>query len=102
MILQNEYGISLPLLSDNYNDAQNVKETAKVFAENMPVLITEKLIEPQEKAIILITEYGVATHIGIVAGSGFILHTNSKTGSICQRESHPGLRGRIEGYYSVS
>jgi len=101
LVLRNEYGIDLPELSDNYADALNVKETARLFAEQLPVLAGQKINAPQERAVVVITEHGVAAHIGIVAGGGYILHTGIKTGSICQRETHPGLRGRIEGYYHV-
>jgi len=101
LVLSNEYGISLPELSDNYADASNIKETAMLFKENIPVLAGQKITAPQEKAVAVITEHGVAAHVGIVAGGGYILHTGIKTGSICQRETHPGLRGRIEGYYHV-
>jgi cell wall-associated NlpC family hydrolase len=101
LVLRNEYEIELPELSDNYTDAQNIKETALLFAEHRPVLAAEKLSIPQEKAVVVITEHGVAAHVGIVAGGGYILHTGAKTGSVCQRETHPGLRGRIEGYYHV-
>jgi len=101
LVLHNEYDIELPQLSDDYKDAQNIKETAKLFAENIPVLASVKLSAAQEKAVVIITEHGVAAHIGITAGGGYILHTGIKTGSVCQRETHPGLRGRIEGYYYV-
>jgi len=101
LVLLNEYGIELPELSDNYNDARNVNETAKLFTENIPVLTSEKLSKPQEKAVAVITEYGKPCHVGIAAGGGFILHTSAKTGCVCQRESHPALRGRLEGYYNV-
>jgi cell wall-associated NlpC family hydrolase len=101
LVLRNEYGIDLPELSDNYADALNVKETARLFAENLPVLAGQKIPAPQERAVVIITEHGVPAHVGIVAGGGYVLHTGIKTGSICQRETHPGLRGRIEGYYRV-
>jgi len=101
LVLKNEYNIDIPELSNDYNNALNIKETAKLFEEKRPVILSEKLIKPREKALVIITERGVAAHIGIVAGSGFILHTGIKTGSICQRESHPGIKNRIEGYYSV-
>jgi hypothetical protein len=92
----------LPELSDDYTDAVNVEETKRLFAEKRPVLASEKIDNPVEKAVVIITEHGVPAHIGIVAGGGYILHTGIKTGSVCQRESHPGLRGRVEGYYLVS
>jgi cell wall-associated NlpC family hydrolase len=101
IVLRNEYGITLPELSDNYADALNIKETARLFAEHRPVLAGEKIDAPEEKAVVVITEHGAAAHVGIVAGGGYILHTGIKTGSVCQRETHPVLRGRIEGYYHV-
>lgn len=101
LVLHNEYGIYLPELSCSYSDALNVKETSSLFAENLPVLAARKISNLEEKAVVVITEHGIPAHIGISAGEGFILHTGVKTGSVCQRESHPGLRGRIEGYYSV-
>jgi len=101
LVLRNEYRIDLPELSDDYSDALNVKETAKLFAENLPVLAVKKIDGTEEKAVVVITEHGVTAHIGIVAGGGYILHTGVKTGSVCQRAEHPGLRGRIEGYYRV-
>ena len=102
LVLHNEYAIELPELSNDYSNAQNVNETAKLFAEYRPIIAAEKLSKPEEKALVIITEHGFPAHIGIVAGTGYILHTGSKTGSVCQRDSHPGLRGRIEGYYRVS
>ena len=101
LVLRNEYGVNLPELSDNYADALNIKETARLFTENLPVLAGEKIDAPEEKAVAVITERGAAAHIGIAAGGGYILHTGVKTGSVCQRETHPGLQGRIEGYYRV-
>jgi len=101
LVLANEYGVELPALSDDYADALNVAETSRLFAENLPVLAGEKLTEPRERAVAVITEHGRPAHLGVVAGGGYILHTGIKTGSVCQRETHPGLRGRIEGYYHV-
>ncbi|MDR0443278.1 MAG: C40 family peptidase [Treponema sp.] len=100
--LHNEFGICLPELSNDYENALNVAETAKLFASLRPLLAGLKLQCPEEGAVAVITEHGVPAHIGIAAGSGYILHTGVKTGSVCQRASHPGLRGRIEGYYRVS
>ena len=102
LILRNEYGKELPELSNDYSNALNLSETARLFEQKRPVIAAEKLSKPQEKAVVVITEHGVPAHVGIVAGGGYILHTGAKTGSVCQRETHPGLCGRIEGYYRVS
>jgi cell wall-associated NlpC family hydrolase len=101
LVLENEYGVRLPELSGDYNDALNLAETAKLFADKRPVLAAEKLPGPRERAVVIITGNGRPCHIGIAAGGGYILHTGVKTGSVCQRETHPGLRGRVEGYYRV-
>ena len=101
LVLHNEYGIDLPEFADVYSSAFDVKETARLFAENLPVLTVKKIPAPEEKALVIITELGVPAHVGIVAGGGYILHTGIKTNSVCQRASHPALRGRIEGYYRV-
>jgi len=101
MVLKNEYGITLPDLSDNYSNALNVAETQKLFEKQVPVLTASRILEPEEKAIILLTEGGKFCHIGVHAGIGYILHTKNNTGSVCQRLTHPGLSGCIEGYYHV-
>jgi len=101
LVLMNEYNIILPELSNNYDNANNIEETTMLFKEYRPVLAAEKISNPREKAVVIITEQNRPCHIGIYAGDGYILHTGAKTGSVCQRETHPGLRGRIEGYYNV-
>jgi cell wall-associated NlpC family hydrolase len=101
LVLRDEYGVELPELSDDYDNALNAAETARLFAEKRPALAAEKLPGPREGAVAVITERGRPCHLGIFAGGGFVLHTGVKTGSVCQRETHPALRGRIEGYYRV-
>jgi cell wall-associated NlpC family hydrolase len=101
LVLLNEYGITMPGLTDDYSDALNFSETSRLFSEQLPILTVEKIKEPQEKAIVIMNENGRNAHIGIVAGTGYILHTGRKTDSVCQRATHPALRNRIEGYYHV-
>ena len=101
LILCNEYGIDLPELSNDYTSALNVSETSRLFTKRLPVLAVKQILGPEEGAVVIITEHGVPAHIGIVAGTGYILHTGIRTGSVCQKVTHPGLRGRIVGYYRV-
>jgi len=101
LVLDNEYRLTLPELSDNYTNALNVQETSMLFKEHLPILAGKKITTPEEKTVVVITEHGIAAHIGIFVGDGYILHTGIKTGSICQRNTHPALLGRIEGYYHV-
>jgi len=101
LVLWNEYGVELPELSDDYADARNIAETARLFKERLPVFAAKKIAGPEEAAVAVITECGRPCHLGVTAGDGYILHTTVKTGAACQRSTHPGLRGRIEGYYRV-
>jgi cell wall-associated NlpC family hydrolase len=101
LVLQAEYGVTLPLLSGDYTDALNRRETERLFAEQLPVLTGERIPGPEEQAVAVITSGGQPCHLGIVSGGGSILHAGEKTGSVCQRITHPALRGRIAGYYRV-
>ena len=101
LVLMNEYGITLPELSGDYSSALNVSETLKLFDEKIPVLAAARILDLEERAVIIITESGRPCHMGINAGGGYILHSNYYTGSICQRLTHPDLTGRIEGFYRV-
>jgi hypothetical protein len=89
----------LPELSDDYANALCIAETSRLFEERLPVLSAGKIPVIEEKAVIVIRNEGRPCHLGIFAGDGYMLHTNFKTGSVCQRLAHADLRGRIEGYY---
>jgi cell wall-associated NlpC family hydrolase len=101
LVLAEEFGVLLPALSDDYADALNVAETARLFRENMPVLLADRREEPEAGFLAIIRERGRPCHLGVCAGDGYILHTTARTGSVAQRASHPDLQGRIEGYYRV-
>jgi len=101
LVLMEVYGVSLPELSNDYEDARNTAETKRLFEEKIPVLSAARIQAIEEKAVVIIREAGHPCHIGIDAGGGCVLHTNYKTGSVCQRLTHPALAGRIEGFYRV-
>lgn len=102
LVLNTEYGCNLPILNGDYTNALNSQETKLLFAEYVPVLCAEKNMSPDEMSVCLMRMNGMTTHIGIYAGSGFILHARNKTGAVCERISSPFLTGRIEGWYHVS
>jgi cell wall-associated NlpC family hydrolase len=101
LVLKEVYGVTLPELSGDYEDALNIRETRSLFAENRPVLLAGRREEPEEGCLAVITERGHPCHLGIYAGDGLLLHTLAKTGSVAQRITHPDLTGRVEGYYHV-
>ena len=101
LVLMEVYDVLFPELTTDYKNARNLAETYWLFEEKIPVLCAARIRETEEKALAVILERGRPCHLGIDAGNGFILHTSYKTGSICQRLSHPDLCGRIEGFYRV-
>ena len=101
LVLMEVYGVELPELSNDYKNARNVAETKRLFEEQLPVLSAARIPDIEEKAVVLIREQGHLCHMGIDAGGGYMLHTNYKSGCVCQRLTHPDLAGRIEGYYRV-
>lgn len=102
MILQNEYHIQLPSLSE-YTDALNSSELQPLFTKNIPLLCAEKITYPEETAVALIrTHGGMFTHVGLFAGDDYIIHVRCKTGCVLEKIGSPVLRNRIEGWYRVN
>ena len=101
LVLEAEYGVKLPELSDDYGNALNILETSRLFEKNLPVLAARRLEGPEERALAVITERGRPCHLGIYAGGGYLLHTTAKTGCVAQRITAPDLSGRVQGYYRV-
>lgn len=102
MILKNEYSTELPALDDKYMDALDTKITKELFRHYVPLICGKRINEPEEKAIAVIKTQGLATHVALYAGDGYIIHTMLNTGTVCERLSSPTLTGRIEGWYCVS
>ena len=101
LILKEQYGYELPLLSGDYSNALNIAETKKLFIQNIPLLCGNKLENPEETSVALIRIYGRLCHVGLYAGDGYIIHSRHKTGVVCERIDSPMLSGCIEGWYRV-
>ena len=101
LILKNEYNYELPLLTDNYSNALALEETKCMFNQYIPILTAEKIKVPEEKAVCLIQVKGLLCHVGIWADDGFIIHSRSKVGSVCERIDSLRLLGKIMGWYRV-
>ena len=102
LILQEEYGMSLPVLNGDYTNALSVEETKLLFCENIPLLCGECIKEPEEKSVALMNMCGRLCHVGLYAGDGYIIHSRHKVGVVCERLSSPQLAGRVEGWYRVN
>jgi cell wall-associated NlpC family hydrolase len=101
LILKEQFNKTLPLLSNDYSDADNLAETKKVMKEHRPILAGRQVEIPDIGDVCVIKFNGLPVHLGIYAGGGFILHTLKMTGSVLQRSDDPLLSGRIEGWYRV-
>ena len=102
MVLKNEYSLILPMLDGKYIDALDTETTKELFRQYVPMICGKRIAEPEEKAIAVIKTQGLATHVALYAGDGFIIHARNKTGAVCERISSPFLTGRIEGWYHVN
>jgi cell wall-associated NlpC family hydrolase len=91
----------LPLLSGDYSDAENCAETEKLLKARRPLLAGRRVETPAPGDVCVIRFYGLASHIGVYAGGGYVLHSLRLTGSVLQRADDPLISGRVEGWYRV-
>jgi cell wall-associated NlpC family hydrolase len=101
LVRAEQFGDRLPLLSDDYADADNFAETEKLLRSQRPLLAGTRTESPEIGDLCVIRFHGLPVHLGIYAGGGWMLHTLKGTGSVLQRISDPQLAGRIEGWYRV-
>ena len=101
MILKEQYDIIVPDLLE-YNDALNRSETSEVININTPLVAGEKLTNPVEGSVVVLSAGGLSAHVGLVIGGNMIIHTTKETGVLIEPLSSPRIKKRIKGYYSVS
>ncbi len=102
LILCNEYNTELPLLIGDYTNALCIQETKALFTQNISILCTDKIEQPEEKAVALMKMKGRLCHVGLYAGDGYIIHSRHNLGAVCERLSSPQLAGCVEGWYRVN
>ncbi|MCQ2082740.1 MAG: NlpC/P60 family protein [Lachnospiraceae bacterium] len=102
LILLNEYNYKLPLLTAGYSDALETDKTSTLFQDNVPLIISQKIEAPEEKAVALIQTRGLLSHVALYAGDDYIIHARHKTGVVCERLTSPWLSACIRGWYRVS
>lgn len=102
LVLNTEYGFNLPLLNTDYTDALDKLQTQVIFDTNIPLLCGEKITKPEEKSVALIKSRGLATHVALYAGDGFIIHSVNKLGVVCERITTPGFAQLVQGWYRVN
>jgi cell wall-associated NlpC family hydrolase len=102
LVYLEQFGKTLPLLSEDYSDADNLEETERVMRARRPVLAGRRTEIPEPGDVCVIRFCGLPVHLGLSTGGGFMLHTLRKTGSVLQRTNDQLLAGRMEGWYCVN
>jgi cell wall-associated NlpC family hydrolase len=102
LIRTEQFGDTLPLLSGDYRDADNLAETEALIRSKRPLLAGRSVETPEAGDVCVLRFRGLPTHLGVYAGGGWMLHTLKGTGSVLQRIRDPRLAGRIEGWYRVN
>jgi cell wall-associated NlpC family hydrolase len=99
IVLMEQFGYNLPLLSGNYKDALVMAETEPVLRSQLPLLTGEKIDKAEPGAVAVIRYQGRSTHIGIYVDGTYILHTLKDIGAHVVSAEGGFLRGGIEGVY---
>ena len=101
LIYINEYGITLPILSSNYEEASDAIEVGyTVENEKLSIRNKQKNI-PEYGDLIIFNINRNPCHIGMYIGKNRVLHILKGTDSVIESLNSFRLKGRIEGYYEV-
>ena len=101
LVLAEQFGYDLPLLSLDYRNAAVVAETAPVLRARLPLLAGEQLGSAEPGAVAVMRFRGMPSHVGVFVDDAHILHTLEKIGAHIARAESGMLRGGIEGIYRV-
>ena len=102
LVFKNEYGYELPVISGDYTNALNVSQTKKLFCDMIPIITGEKIKEPEERAIAIISVRNLPCHIGLYAGDDYIIHSKYGIGVCLEKIESPKRTGTIEGWYRIN
>jgi cell wall-associated NlpC family hydrolase len=101
LFLENEFDIFLPDFWA-YESHQDHNAIVNLIDTNQQILtdeISKKEILPGD--IVLYRYYNAARHIGVYIGNGLVLHTSSKTDSVCVPYESTKLKGKVYGFYRI-
>ena len=101
LILKNEYGADLPVLSGSYTNALDAAETKKLFLEKVPLLTGGRIEKPQAGAVALLRSRGLLCHVGLYAGDDYIIHARSGCGAVLERVTSPSISARVVGWWKI-
>jgi cell wall-associated NlpC family hydrolase len=102
LVLKEEFGKELPMLSNEYKNANVVIDTEKVVKKNLPLLIAKEKGTPDEGDVGVFSYRGHTSHVGVYVGRGKVLHILSTAKyPVCEKLNSPFLKGRLNGFYEV-
>lgn len=99
LIYQNEYNISLPTLSDNYEDAdiERISDLIAQYKEGW-----ESVDSPSEGDVVLFRVMGSVSHIGVAVSETHFIHAREGYDSAIESFDSPYWKRRISGYFKYS
>jgi hypothetical protein len=100
--LCSEFSVSLPDLSDLYQDAINHSGISPLFDTYLPLIAGEKKDTPEIGDAVLIRIHDRPVHIATYIGDNHIINILRNVGSFIQSLHSADLAGRIEGFYHVA
>jgi cell wall-associated NlpC family hydrolase len=95
------YNVLLPELLE-YSDSLEYEETNKVILDNIPLLSGEELSYPKEGSVVVLSNRGLESHIGLMVTDKLMLHTTSANGAVIEPVTSIRIKNRIRGYYNVN
>lgn len=99
LIYKNEYDITLPSFSQNYEHS-DTERIAELFAQYKEGWVTQDT--PIEGSIVLFRILGHVSHVGIMINSTQFIHTRDGQSAVIDSLEKPRWRNRISGFYTYS
>lgn len=99
-VYEEKYGISLPSLDGRYHGIADQRALAGLVEEQRPeewVPVPGGDERPGDAIVLRVA--GLPTHLGLVVGQGWMLHTQASVGSVLEQYGRPRWRLRVEGFY---
>ena len=101
IVLKEQYGIILPELL-SYSDALDHTAIADVIDINTPLISGYKLDTWEDGCVVVMSQGGLGSHVGVCIGSNKMIHTTKQTGAVIEKLNSPRLKNKIKGFYRVS
>lgn len=99
LIYKNEYNISLPSFSADYEDSdyERIEDLIAQYKEGW-----EAVSEPEEGNIVVLRIMGAESHIGVAVSKTHFIHAREGSESAIEAFDSPSWKKRIVGYFKYS